>query len=432
MPMKRVRALVMVSVALLLLVGIASTVAQIKKKPVFKEGKESETAPTSRYEERLRAIQTDLANERARLGLDREAVVAKYPTPEITLCPLMRVLPGDSAEMVVRGKFSSGTRFLVGDDRDILDVVKETVTPTELRAAIKAAPDALPGMVGLEVFALSGITTGCTPVYIGGKYEWNFTVDNGWRIKLRMLNETFIAKQQGDPKPVYCAEFYRGKEVKPFEARGVEVSYDGRTYHGDIQGYDCDFAGKLAEAEERQEKKLAEMARLQEQAAAPGKRPEESPEMKKQAEKASKQAEKFQKSKQFEELKKLEGVDPDKLSEKERAELMARIMQMAMEQAQEQGEEEEEAPKKPQKQAKEPEPSPVEIAEEHRDPILAKASDPEFVQENMKKKNQFCPDMMFWPKRGGVEGTMGCGEERVIRNLKGTVKYIVQQQAQTK
>ena len=426
MSRKYVGTLLTVSVALLLLVGIASTFAQKKKLP-SEGGQGLESAPTSRYEERLQAIRTDLANERARLGLDRERLVARYPTPEITLCPLTRVLPGGSAEIAVRGKFSSGTRFILGDERDLLELVKETVTPTELRAAIKAAPDAWPGMVGLQVFALSGITSGCTPVYIGGKHEWNFTVDNGWRIKLRTLDDGFIPKREGVPQPVYCAEFYRGKEIKPFEVRGVELDYDGRNYHGDIQGYDCDFALKLAKAQERQEKRMAEMERVQEQQQAEMERYRESPEFKKKQQQAEKKGKEAADSKYIQELKKYENVDPDKLSEKERAELMERMMQLAMEQAKQQGEEqEEETPTPPSK------PAQAQIGEEAPDPVLAKAGDPEFVQESLQKKNQFCPDMMFWPKGREVEGTIGCGEERIVRNLKGTVKYIGHRQAQTK
>ncbi len=429
MPKKSVTSFVVVSVALLLLWGILTTGAQIKKKDATEEGEKPEPAPASRYEERLRAIRTELANERARLGLDREALAEKYPTPEITLCPITRVVPGGSAELVTRGNFSPGTKFLIGDDRDNMEVVKEAITPTGYRATVKAAPDAPPGMVGLEAFALSGITSGCTAVYIGGKYEWDFSADNGWRIKLKMLNEGFTAKQEAQIKPVYCAEFYRGDETKPFEARGVEVSYDGRTYHGDIQGYDCDTADRWAKVKERREQRMAEMQRQQEQQMAAVERYKDSPEVKKQAQEGTEQAERFMKSKELQELKKLEGVDPDKLSEKERAELMARLMQLAMEQAkggeEEEEAEEEPAPKKVEKQprAKAQPPAPVEIPEEAEDPIAAKMADPEFMAESIRRKNEFCPHMTLWLKKGEVEGTMGCGEERVVRQLKGTVKY---------
>ncbi len=433
MPKKSVTSFVVVSVALLLLWGILTTGAQIKKKAGTKEGEKPEAVPTGWYEERLRAIRTEFEAERQRLGLDRAAYGVKYPTPEIKLCSCARVVPGATADVVVKGKFALGTRFLL--DNENVEVVQETPTTSEYRATVRVAPGGGPGAAAVHPITPNNLGyLQCNALYIGGQYEWDFTAQNGWRIKLKTLSERSSAKQECLPKPVYCAEFYRGTEVKPFETRGVEVSFGGQNrYSGDIEGYDCDIAAKLAKALDHQDKRMAEMARLQEQQAAEMKRYRESPEFKKQQQEAAKQAEKLQKSKELQELKKYENVDPDKLSEKERAELMERAMRLAMEQAKgqragEEEEEEEQAPKKAAKPTpKAPQPPQVKMpAEEVPDPIFAKTSTPEFIMESKEKKQEFCPSMTFWLKQGNVEGTIQCAEKTGILKLHGTVKYIGQ------
>ncbi len=253
MSKKHFNGLATVSVALLLLWGIARTGAQVAKQPL--KGK-PEPAAMSRYEERLRAIRTEFEAERKRLGLDVEALKAKYPTPEITLCRRMRAIPGGTAEVVTRGKFAPGTRFLLENDN--VEVVQETVTASEYRAKVRVAPNVGPGVASVHaVTPVSPGDTQCSPLYIGGKYEWDFTADNGWRIKLRMVDERLGSEETQIPRPLYRAEFYRGDDTSPFETRDMELSLESSlrgSYYGGMQEPEADTGGAMAEIEKLTQK----------------------------------------------------------------------------------------------------------------------------------------------------------------------------------
>ena len=187
-------------------------------------------AATGRYGQESKAIYAQCQAEQGRLGLTRDklgdkywkTLLAKYPTPEITLCPLVRVLPGGTGEVVVQGKFASGTKFLLNNDA--VEVVKESVTPSEYRASLKVPAGAGPGVAAIEAVApVSCADSRCRVVYVGGKYEWDFTANNGWRITLTMLEEGNPGRSGKLSEATYRAEFYRGTEPKPFEVRLVQL-----------------------------------------------------------------------------------------------------------------------------------------------------------------------------------------------------------------
>lgn len=212
-------------------------------------------ASKSRYEEQRKAILEQCATEQKRLGLtDRKTVFAKYPTPEITLCRIARIVPGGTAEVVTKGKFAPGTKFLF--DNDNVEVVKEAVTASEYRASIRVPKGLGPGIADLEAFApVSAGHARCRALYIGGRYEWDFTADNGWKIRLKMVDEGFNGK--GEPEPVYRIEFYRGTEAKPFEVRDLKMgiwSVQRGSYQGSISESAADSASLEAEMERLSQK----------------------------------------------------------------------------------------------------------------------------------------------------------------------------------
>jgi len=111
-------------------------------------------------------------------------------------------------------------------------VVKENATATEYQATLRVPSSIGPGYSPLHVFsAISGYEAIYpAAVYFGGKYEWDFTAENGWRIKLHPAGDAFPTEGSA-PVVKYTAEFYRGNEPKPFEVREFGLGLGG-TLHG--------------------------------------------------------------------------------------------------------------------------------------------------------------------------------------------------------
>jgi hypothetical protein len=138
-------------------------------------------------------------------------------------------------------------------DNDKVEVVKETLNArpgqkeSEYRATIKAAQSPLPDYSNVESFEPQLCRqTSTLAVCIAGKYEWDFTADNGWKIQLRQLSEPTCSEGGGSLH--YHAEFFRSAQPKPFEVRNVQIGC------GQEQ---C--SGRLEEASTQQD----EMAQLQ-------------------------------------------------------------------------------------------------------------------------------------------------------------------------
>jgi len=193
-------------------------------------------ASNSHYAELRSAFYESQQAERKRLGLtDWAQVKAKYPTPEIALCRAAHIVPGVTGEVTVRGKFVPGSKFLF--ENDAVQVVNETATATEYHATVRVRAGVGPTYSPLHVFAaVSGIEAShpCPAVYVGGKYEWEFTAQNGWRIKLHPKGDSF--PQDGANSTSYTAEFYRGNETKPFEVREFGLGLGGPLYGNSYSG----------------------------------------------------------------------------------------------------------------------------------------------------------------------------------------------------
>ena len=191
-----------------------------------------------RFSERRDAVLNACRSELKSAGLTAEAAKKKYPTPELALCRCASVVPGGVGEVVVRGTFRPGTKFLFNSDK--VQVVKESlIAPpgqkeSEYHVTIKAAQVSLPEFISLESFEpqlCRGIS--CSAVYIGGKYEWNFSAENGWKIQLRQVSEPGCS--QGGSAAVYHAEFFRANDPKAFEASDVRVSCHQDECSGEIE-----------------------------------------------------------------------------------------------------------------------------------------------------------------------------------------------------
>ena len=224
-------------------------------------------AANSHYMERRSAFYESQVAERKRLGLtDWGQVKAKYPTPEITLCRAAHVAPGTTAEVTVRGKFVPGSKFLF--ENDVVEVVKESATATEYHATVRVPAGVGPGYSPLHVLAaVSAIEASppCPAVYIGGKYEWEFTAQNGWRIKLHPKGDSF--PKDGMESTPYTAEFYRGNETKPFEVREFGLGIVGPLYGNS-------YSGGFAEAS-NQSGAMPDMEQIMKKLSDPNLNPEE-------------------------------------------------------------------------------------------------------------------------------------------------------------
>lgn len=212
-------------------------------------------ASTNRYAEKQRAIVAECAAEQKRLGVtDRKILFGKYPTPEITLCKMVRVLPGRAVDVVLRGKFAPGTKFLF--ENDSVEVMKETMAPAEYRATVQVPPNSGPSYALLHAFApVSGGNAQCQALYVGGRYEWEFAAPNGWRVRLVLLDEGFQPGATQPPEIRYRAEFFRGAEPKPFETRNLRLSLTSVPW-------DDAYSGSIEESGAPEGSAMAEMEKL--------------------------------------------------------------------------------------------------------------------------------------------------------------------------
>jgi hypothetical protein len=209
-------------------------------------------AALSRYQERRSAIFLAAKAERERLGIVSNQALGPFPTPEIQLGRANCLVPGATAEVIVKGKFKPGTSFLWKSDR--LEVLKESATATEYRATLKVPADMGPESVDLEAYAPVSAFEAIYPkaVVVAGRYEWDMNVSNGWRIKARLLEDTRCSSPGGSGEMKYALEFFRGQENTPFEKRTAKLyfsPYDTRPYRFSIDE-ENPFGGSQAEMEE--------------------------------------------------------------------------------------------------------------------------------------------------------------------------------------
>lgn len=180
-------------------------------------------AATTGYYQKEAAIRKEAAEQLQKLGLTREAAKAKYPTPEIRMVSAGCLLPGGTGDVVVNGKFTPGTRFVL--ESDALEVAKESLTPAEYRASVKVAPGIPPHAAPVVAISpVSGISTYSNPgVAIGGKAEWDMEAANGWKVVARSP----AGKTCGGPfrEDTYVVQFFRKGEPAPFATRSARAQY---------------------------------------------------------------------------------------------------------------------------------------------------------------------------------------------------------------
>ncbi|HOL71255.1 MAG TPA: hypothetical protein PKW45_07390 [Bryobacteraceae bacterium] len=172
-----------------------------------------------------------------KLGMTLEAAKAKYFTPEIALVTPACLRPGGTGEVVIKGKFPPGTKFIFENDN--IEVVKENFTGGEYRATLKAAPGIGPETAVVKVISpVTCITTQADrAAVVGGKFEWTMDAANGWRIVARSTGSgTCSSGVAGDE---YEMLFFRKGESTPFETRNASLhftAYSSTNYRFSIGG----------------------------------------------------------------------------------------------------------------------------------------------------------------------------------------------------
>lgn len=327
-------------------------------------------AVSGSLQERRAAVLAACSSELKSAGLSASEARQKYPTPEITFCRAARVAPGGVGEVVLRGTLRQGTKFLF--DSDKVEVVKEALNAqpgqkeSEYHATIKAGESALPDRINIEAFEpLLCRGTARLAVCIGGKYEWDFTADNGWKIQLRQLSEAECSESQS--ASLYHAEFFRAAEPKPFEVRDIRVGCEQGRCSGDFE----EGAGAAAE----QQKLLTALQNV-------------SPEEKAQSDKRVKELQ----AQMAELQKKMRNFAS--LSKQEQDDLVAKMTEIGKEMAQAMT------------------PKGVAAAQ----------------QEIAEKQAEFgCRAINFGLKGGALQGNMACGEKvgkEGQLQLQGTTKFV--------
>jgi hypothetical protein len=164
-----------------------------------------------RWQEKERAIRQACQGAQQKAGAD-------CPTPEIHMITSSCIQPGGSGEVVIKGKFPPGTKFVFENDN--LEVVSESLMGTVYKATLKAAAG-----IGPQDASVSAISPCCKSArhekgaVVGGKYEWNLQVSNGWRIFAKLLSDNRCGASKGEGQSTYELQFYRGNETAPFEKR---------------------------------------------------------------------------------------------------------------------------------------------------------------------------------------------------------------------
>jgi len=168
------------------------------------------------------AIFNACRDERQRLGAS--ATRDRYPTPEIHMVSGGCIMPGATSQVVVRGKFAPGTKFVF--ENDAIEVLSESLTGSEYRATVKA-----PAGIGPQTATLVAISpvTCITSrderaIRIGGAFEFDMEAANGWKVVAQSASAKGC-QEKGANDDLYNVLFYRNGEAQPFEKRTARLSF---------------------------------------------------------------------------------------------------------------------------------------------------------------------------------------------------------------
>jgi hypothetical protein len=177
-------------------------------------------AATHKYQEQEDAFRKACLQQLQ--GQPREAVKAKYPTPEIHMVSSGCLMPGATVETIVNGKFSPGSKLFVENDN--IEVVKADLAGTQFRATLKAPAGIGPETAAIAVISPAGqMARSDKAVRIGGANEWTMDAANGWKVVAR--SQLTTPCPVGSDDPAYDVSFFRKGEATPFEKLKARLTF---------------------------------------------------------------------------------------------------------------------------------------------------------------------------------------------------------------
>jgi hypothetical protein len=146
------------------------------------------------------------------------------PTPEILMITGSCIPAGGTGEVVIKGKFPPGTKFVF--ENDILEVVNESLAGNIYKATVKVPMGAGPQKASVMAITPCGKSARHDgAVVVSGKYDWDLQASNGWRIQAKFQNDTRCNSNSGGGESTYNLLFFKGNETAPFEKRQATLQY---------------------------------------------------------------------------------------------------------------------------------------------------------------------------------------------------------------
>ncbi len=123
-------------------------------------------------------IKATAARKAQKLDTNRDALMAKYPTPEVSLSTTVEARPGSEHTLTVRGQFVPGTIAVIPCEG--VEVLSTNVTADRIEAKVRVLPHALPSECDMQIVTpVSGVGSTATVLRIQGSYEWDLKLANG-------------------------------------------------------------------------------------------------------------------------------------------------------------------------------------------------------------------------------------------------------------
>lgn len=171
---------------------------------------------TADQQKRLEEFQAKAMAARRSQNLEgkRNALVTKYPTPEISLSRMVDTVPGNELVLKVPGSFVPDS--LVTLPCEGFEVLSSKVTARQVEARVRVGPNAMPGECELHVYSPVSLTHSQVPaVRVGGDYVWELKLANGMTSRWKTSVGTGGAVLAGQ------SEWFQGG--KPLGTRKVEL-----------------------------------------------------------------------------------------------------------------------------------------------------------------------------------------------------------------
>lgn len=208
-------------------------------------------------QQRLRDFKTKAqeARKAQKLDGDREALVTKYPTPEMDFVEPQEARAGAEVTLAATGQYVPGSLVVVPCDG--IQVVSTKVTAERAEARVRVLPNARPATCELQVVSpVSAISRSQQALLIKADSVWELKLSNGltsrWRVEmdksgltLEGESEWFKKGKSLGTRPVVIA--LSGDEARATVAASAEETQAGNQ-NADANAADMEALGRKMEA----------------------------------------------------------------------------------------------------------------------------------------------------------------------------------------